>query len=87
MYNRKLLSFILVLAMCFSLVQSSAFAITSDGWDNPDPEQQTGNIQLFASDLTSEPETTPAIVPEITPTPVPEASTFYVSDMLSVTRA
>ena len=74
MYNRKLLSFILVLAMCFSLVQSSAFAITSDGWDNPDPEQQTGNIQLFASDLTSERETTPAIVPEITPTPVPEVT-------------
>ena len=85
MILKRWLTIFLVLAMCLSLVQVSALAITSDGTGEASESlEPIGNLQLSASELTSEtavsapsePNVTSAPLPEITPSPAPDATSI-----------
>ena len=55
MFSKRWLVIVLILAMCLSQVQVSAFAITSDGTgETSESLDQIGSLQLSASEFTSE---------------------------------
>ena len=55
MFSKRWLVIVLILAMCLSQMQVSAFAITSDGTgETSESLDQIGSLQLSASEFTSE---------------------------------
>ena len=68
MFLKRWLVIVLILAMCLSQVQVSAFAITSDGTgETSDSLDQIGSLQLSASEFTSEATLGTAAPPTYTP--------------------
>ena len=73
MKNTRALSMLLLLALCFSLLQPFAFAITSEEAGDGAEVSASDTIQLTASEPTPEPTAEPTPEPTTEPTPEPTA--------------
>ena len=74
MFPKRILTLLLIVALCFSMLQASAYAITSDATDNnSDTAALSNSIQLTVQQSSvSEAEASPAPTAEPTPEPTSE---------------